>query len=107
MSTLELTIPTSPLTASTSAKGIGRGAFAGFGGYMTLGLSAKAKPIVENVGNDQVMIPKESEAVNPSNKTHSLIIMVFNLDSALIVGADGLAKHSSIEWPAPPEYLGV
>lgn len=66
MSAAELTMPTSPLNAATSIGNIGRGAFTGLGGYglggyMTLGLAAKSKPLVENIGNDQVIIVKDSQ----------------------------------------------
>lgn len=53
-------MPTIPVNTATSIRSIGRGAFTGLGGYMTLGLTTKAKPIVENIGNDQVLIPKDS-----------------------------------------------
>lgn len=58
MSTSELTLPVSNVPTSSSM-GIGMNKLTGLGGYMTLGLAAKAKPLVTSV-SDEVLIPKDS-----------------------------------------------
>lgn len=58
MSTAELTMPVN-ITASTSAGAYGINALSGLGGYMTLGLAAKAKPLAVTIDED-VLIPKDS-----------------------------------------------
>lgn len=57
MSTTDLTMPVT-MPVSTSAEGYGMKALSGLGGYMSLGLAAKAKPLAVTVGED-VLIPKE------------------------------------------------
>lgn len=47
-----------PSSSSTGAYGMN--ALSGLGGYMSLGLAAKAKPMAVNIGDD-VLIPKESQ----------------------------------------------
>ena len=46
-----------PIPSSTSA---GVGALSGLGGYMTLGLGTKAKPLMTELGSEEVLIPKDS-----------------------------------------------
>lgn len=53
MSTTEIALPAPPLAqGSTGIGAMGMGAFSGLGGYMTLGLGAKAKPAVYKVSDD-------------------------------------------------------
>ncbi|KAG8988797.1 Vacuolar morphogenesis protein 6, partial [Tulasnella sp. 427] len=53
MSTTEIVLPAPPpTTGSTGISSMGMGAFSGLGGYMTLGLGAKAKPAVYKVSDD-------------------------------------------------------
>lgn len=61
MSTAELTLPVSNIpTSSSIGLGMkGMNTLSGLGGYMTLGLAAKAKPLVTSIGDD-VLIPKDS-----------------------------------------------
>ena len=47
------------ISTSTSAGAYGMNAFSGLGGYMTLGLAAKAKALAVTVDED-VLIPKDS-----------------------------------------------
>lgn len=47
------------IPASTSGAGYGMSALGGLGGYMSLGLTAKAKPLAAAIGED-VLIPKDS-----------------------------------------------
>ena len=58
MTTAELTMPVN-ISTSTSAGAYGMNALSGLGGYMTLGLAAKAKPLAVTVDED-VLIPKDS-----------------------------------------------
>jgi hypothetical protein len=51
-----------PLPASSSATGMG--ALTGLTGYMTLGLGAKAKPGVVQIGESETMIAKDSKSVS-------------------------------------------
>ncbi|KAI0041201.1 hypothetical protein FA95DRAFT_1611206 [Auriscalpium vulgare] len=78
-----------PPVASVSAVAIsnmGMGALSGLGGYMTLGLGAKAKPCVTNVSSSEVLIAKDNDG--------------------LFIGVDGKPSRSArIDWPAPPEDL--
>ena len=58
MSTAELTMPVHiPSSIST---GYGMNALSGLGGYMSLGLAAKAKPLALTIG-EYVLIPKDSK----------------------------------------------
>lgn len=72
---------------------------------MTLGLAAKAKPLITTVG-DEVLIPKDSK-----NQYRGHWRMHFDrfilLASGLLLGADGKAKQSGIVWHGPPEDLGA
>lgn len=53
MSTTEIALPAPPpAQGSTGIGAMGMGAFSGLGGYMTLGLGAKAKPAVYKVSDD-------------------------------------------------------
>ena len=57
MTAADLTMPVNvPSSTSTGAYGIG--ALSGLGGYMSLGLAAKAKPLAVTVG-DEVLIPRD------------------------------------------------
>ena len=40
---------------------MGMGALSGLGGYMTLGLGAKAKPNVVNVNDNEALVAKDSK----------------------------------------------
>ena len=60
MSTSELTMPTNPIPTSSSIGGLGMNTLTGLGGYMTLGLAAKAKPLAVTV-DEKVLIPKDSK----------------------------------------------
>ncbi|EJD06913.1 uncharacterized protein FOMMEDRAFT_117970 [Fomitiporia mediterranea MF3/22] len=83
MSAAEFTMPVNvPSSSSTGAYGMN--ALSGLGGYMSLGLAAKAKPMAVAVG-EEVLIPKDS--------------------AGLFFGADGKVTQSSLMWGAPPEDI--
>ncbi|KAG6862806.1 hypothetical protein C0995_008382 [Termitomyces sp. Mi166 len=63
------------------------GALSGLTGYMTLGLGAKPKPASVRISEKEALISKDSEG--------------------LMVGLDTKVSRTSIEWPAPPEELGM
>ncbi|KAN0132921.1 hypothetical protein V8E53_009286 [Lactarius tabidus] len=88
MSTTE--IAAAPTTSKSGAGigNVGMGTFAGLGGYMSLGLGAKLRPCVTNVGDADVVIAKDNEG--------------------LFVGIDGKpSRKSHIIWPAPPEDVSL
>jgi hypothetical protein len=75
MTLSELALPTAS-SVSVASLGMGMGALSGLGGYMTLGLGAKAKPSVVKINEGEVLIPKDSECVRgfrilPSDETSS------------------------------------
>ena len=99
-----------PIPTTTSGSGMGpmgMGALSGLGGYMTLGLGAKAKPNVVGVREDEALVAKDSEYYfqrSLSTPIHALVM----LDAGFIVGAEGKAIRSEpIDWPAPPDELGL
>ena len=99
MSTAELTMPVHiPSSIST---GYGMNALSGLGGYMSLGLAAKAKPLALTIG-DNVLIPKDSKS-GPS--TVRCIILIIFIDAGLLFGADGKSTQTSLIWNAPPEDI--
>ena len=58
--TVDVTTPIATVTSGGSISTMGMGAFSGLGGYMTLGLGAKAKPMLLKMENDEVLIPHDS-----------------------------------------------
>ncbi|KAI0749549.1 vacuolar sorting protein 39 domain 2-domain-containing protein [Daedaleopsis nitida] len=78
-----------PVPTTTSlGSGMGMGALSGLGGYMTLGLGAKAKPNVIHVSENEALIAKDN--------------------NGYMVGNDGKTSRSdSIDWPAPPEEIAL
>ncbi|RPD61108.1 hypothetical protein L226DRAFT_534756 [Lentinus tigrinus ALCF2SS1-7] len=83
--TVDVTTPI-PTTSSTNSIGMGMGALSGLGGYMTLGLGAKAKPNVINVNENEALVAKDN--------------------NGFLVGPDGkTARPESIDWPAPPDEI--
>ncbi|KAI0787910.1 hypothetical protein C8Q74DRAFT_1366714 [Fomes fomentarius] len=86
--TVDISTPIPTTTSGTAMSAMGIGAFSGLGGYMTLGLGAKAKPNVINVSESEALITKDN--------------------TGLIVGNDGKTSRSeSIDWPAPPEEIAL
>ncbi|KAF8969138.1 vacuolar sorting protein 39 domain 1-domain-containing protein [Flammula alnicola] len=80
MSALDIVTPL-PVTSAGTAMN----ALTGLTGYMTLGLGAKAKPAVVQVG-DNLLIAKDGQG--------------------FFIGADGKPSRSgTIEWPATPEEI--
>ena len=64
MSTIE--IAAAPATSKSGAGigNVGMGTFAGLGGYMSLGLGARLRPCVTNVGDAEVLITKDSTCIH-------------------------------------------
>ncbi|KDR78810.1 hypothetical protein GALMADRAFT_244386 [Galerina marginata CBS 339.88] len=70
----------------TTSSGTAMNALTGLTGYMTLGLGAKAKPGVVNVGQSEWLIAKDGQG--------------------FFIGRDGkTSRPSTIEWPSPPEEI--
>ncbi|KAG8910095.1 Vacuolar morphogenesis protein 6, partial [Tulasnella sp. 408] len=66
MSTTEIALPAPPpASGSTGISAMGMGAFSGLGGYMTLGLGAKAKPAVYKVNDDGEFVVLKDAFVKP------------------------------------------
>ncbi|KAH9177407.1 hypothetical protein EDB89DRAFT_1542390 [Lactarius sanguifluus] len=88
MSTIEIASTSTTNKSGAGISNVGMGAFAGLGGYMSLGLGAKLRPCVTSVGDAEVLIAKDNEG--------------------LFVGVDGkLSRKAHISWPAPPEDVGL
>ncbi|KAH9945272.1 uncharacterized protein BXZ73DRAFT_86791 [Epithele typhae] len=86
--TIDVTTPIPTGTSGSSIGGMSRTALTGLGGYMTLGLGAKAKPNVINVRDDEALIAKDN--------------------TGFAVGTEGKTVRSdSIDWPASPEDLAI
>jgi hypothetical protein len=70
MSTTE--IAAAPTTSKSGAGigNVGMGTFAGLGGYMSLGLGAKLRPCVTNVGDADVVIAKDSTCIHSMSDTN-------------------------------------
>jgi hypothetical protein len=63
MSTIEITSLSTPSKPMASIGNVGKGAFTGLGGYMTLGLGVKLRPCATNVGDAEVLIAKDSTCI--------------------------------------------
>jgi hypothetical protein len=63
MSTIEITSTSIASKPATSIGSVGKGAFTGLGGYMTLGLGAKLRPCITNVGDDEALVAKDSTCI--------------------------------------------
>lgn len=102
--TVDISTPIPTTTSGTAMSAMGIGAFSGLGGYMTLGLGAKAKPNVINVSESEALITKDSEWLT---RYYVVQTQTAVIDTGLIVGNDGKTSRSeSIDWPAPPEEIG-
>ncbi|KAG8897844.1 Vacuolar morphogenesis protein 6 [Tulasnella sp. 403] len=86
MSITELVLPAPP--PSTTIGGMGKGALSGWGGYMTLGLGAKAKPFVYRTTEDGEFAVKKDN-----------ISMFFDPDGQV-------NRSGGFEWPGPPDETG-
>ncbi|KAI0768086.1 hypothetical protein BD413DRAFT_605556 [Trametes elegans] len=87
-STADITTPILTATSSGSIGNMGMGALSGLGGYMTLGLGAKARPCVAGLNDTEALIAKDN--------------------NGFIVGSDGKpTRTESIDWPAPPEEIAL
>ena len=60
-STVDVSTPIPTATTSGSIGSMSMGALSGLGGYMTLGLGAKAKPCVATLNESEALIAKDSE----------------------------------------------
>lgn len=101
MTTAELTMPVNmPSSASTEAYGMK--ALTGLGGYMSLGLAAKAKPLAITIGED-VLIPKDGSCLLLDEG----LWLIIYVGLGMFFSGDGKAKPDSLNWNAPPEDLGT
>ena len=66
MSTIEITSASTAIKPATSIGNVGKGAFTGLGGYMTLGLGAKLRPCITSVGDDEALVVKDSTCIIPT-----------------------------------------
>jgi hypothetical protein len=64
MSTIEVSAAPTTSKSGAGIGNVGMGTFAGFGGYMSLGLGAKLRPCVTNVGDAEVLIAKDSTCIH-------------------------------------------
>ncbi|GBE87785.1 Vacuolar morphogenesis protein [Sparassis crispa] len=85
-STIEFTAPLSPTTSGVGISTKGMGALSGLGGYMTLGLGAKARPCLINISDNEALVAKDNNGI--------------------FLGLEGkVTRSTNIDWPAPPEDL--
>ena len=61
MTPVDISFPMATSTSAASIGSMGMSAFSGLGGYMTLGLGAKAKPNALRVTETEFLIAKERE----------------------------------------------
>ena len=61
MNTMTATELVMPAPSATAASGLS--AFSGLSGYMTLGLGAKARPVVIQINDEETLVVKDSKAV--------------------------------------------
>ena len=64
MSTTEIASASTTNKSGAGIGNVGMGAFAGLGGYMSLGLGAKLRPCVTNAGDAEVLIAKDSTCIH-------------------------------------------
>ncbi|KAG9051519.1 Vacuolar morphogenesis protein 6 [Tulasnella sp. UAMH 9824] len=86
MSTTEIALPAPPpASGSTGISAMGMGAFSGLGGYMTLGLGAKAKPAVYKVNDDgEFVVLKDALSTFFASEGH-------------------ISRSGGLEWSGPPD----
>jgi Vam6/Vps39-like protein vacuolar protein sorting-associated protein 39 len=105
MSTIEITSASTASKPATSIGSVGKGAFTGLGGYMTLGLGAKLRPCITHVGDDEALVAKDSTCFIHTAR-HRL--SNHSADEGLFVGIDGKpSRKAHIPWPAPPEDVST
>ncbi|KAI0833228.1 hypothetical protein BC628DRAFT_1342704 [Trametes gibbosa] len=86
--TVDASTPITTASSTGSIGTMGMGALSGLGGYMTLGLGAKAKPCVAGLNENEALIAKDN--------------------NGFVVGHDGKSTRSeNIDWPAPPEEIAI
>ncbi|KAI0370322.1 hypothetical protein BV20DRAFT_1121321 [Pilatotrama ljubarskyi] len=87
-STVDVSTPIPATSSSGSIGTMGMGALSGLGGYMTLGLGAKAKPCVVSLSESEALIAKDN--------------------NGFVVGSDGkTSRNENIDWPAPPDEIAL
>ncbi len=79
-------------------------ALSGLTGYMTLGLGAKAKPAVTQVTQSEILLAKDGEQCLLC--CCHVVLDEFS-GQGLFVNTDGKISRPAIEWPAPPEEIGI
>lgn len=70
MSMIEIYSAPTTTKSGTGIGNVGISAFTGLGGYMTLGLGSKLRPCLTNVGDENVLIVKDSTCAALSNCPH-------------------------------------
>ncbi|OJT15140.1 Vam6/Vps39-like protein [Trametes pubescens] len=86
--TVDASTPIPTTSSSGSIGNMGIGALSGLGGYMTLGLVAKAKPNVIGLNESEALIAKDN--------------------NGYIIGSDGKpCRSENIDWPATPEEIAI
>jgi hypothetical protein len=63
MSTIEIALAPTMSKSGAGIGNVGMGAFTGLGGYMSLGLGSKLKPCITNIGDAEVLVPKDSTCI--------------------------------------------
>lgn len=103
ISTMSATEVSIPLPVTTAGTGMGAFTGLGLGGYMTLGLGAKPKSGAIQISGSEVLILRDSGL----SSSH-LLQRLSAIDEGVFIGPDATPSRSaSIEWPAPPEEIGM
>lgn len=90
------------IPSAASAGAYGMNALSGLGGYMSLGLAAKAKTMALSV-QGRALIPRDSKLVLISTGT----FVDTRIDTGLFFEPDGKAAEDALVWSAPPEEIGM
>lgn len=61
MSASELTLPSASASAASAIGNMGMGALTGLGGYMSLAMGAKVKPVLLKMEDGVVLVPRDSQ----------------------------------------------
>lgn len=62
----DVTLPPVNTSVVGGIGGMGKGALSGLGGYMTLGMGKRAKPLLLKLQDGEVLIPRESRCPSKS-----------------------------------------
>ncbi|KAI0324590.1 hypothetical protein GY45DRAFT_1331365 [Cubamyces sp. BRFM 1775] len=87
-STVDVSTPIPTAVSGGSIGSMSMGALSGLGGYMTLGLGAKAKPCVASLNENEALIAKDN--------------------NGFIISTEGKPSRSeNIDWAAPPDEIAL